>query len=84
MAKEEKKSVGTEQPNAPLTVADVKVNSVAEAAGRIARGEKVRHPGPWVKITPRAGFSLEEEVIALQKDKKLKGYDPKTACGIFV
>ena len=77
MAKE--KVVETAKP--PLTVADTKVNTVAEAKVLISQGLKIRHPGPWVKITPMEGKSLEETLIALRE--KLVGYDPKTQEGIF-
>ena len=68
----------------PQTTPDVKENTVMDHAGRIARGEKIRHPGPWVKITPRGSLTIEQEVQALQKEGKiLKGFDPKTNTGIF-
>ncbi len=66
-----------------MVVPDEKVNTVAEATGRIAKGEKIGHPGPWVKINPREGFTLEQEIVQLQKEKRLIGYNPKTGCGLL-
>ena len=88
MAKEIKENKAAEtakkEESKPLTIPDQKVDTVKEAAARIARGEKVRHPGPWVPIKPRAGLNLVEEVVQLQKEKKLIGFDPKTGMGILV
>jgi hypothetical protein len=82
MAKSESKKEAAEAKQ-PAITPDVKVNTVAEAAAKIAKGEKIRHPGPWVTIKPREGFSLDEEIIQLQKEGALIGFDPKTGKGIL-
>lgn len=79
----EARAEAREEKRAQLTVPDVKENTVAEAAARIRGGEKVRHPGPWVSINPREGFTLEQEIIELQKENRLVGFDPKTGKGIL-
>ena len=69
---------------APMTVADKKVNTVAEAAALIAQGNKIGHPGPWVEVKPRPGLnSVADELIELQKENKLVGYNPKTGKAIL-
>ena len=87
MAKfEQKKAVQAakvEEKKPSLTAPDKKVNTVAEAAAKIKGGEKVGHPGPWVDIKPREGFTLEQELIKLQEEKRLIGYNPKTGKGIL-
>lgn len=75
MAKAEVKKTETKQPE---TTPDVKVNTVAEAAARIARGEKVRHPGPWKEVKLRDGMTFEQTVAAMSKEGLIVGFNPKT------